>query len=189
MATSAMSRDEMLNRLAKVFRDEGYEAASLTRLSKATGLGKASLYYHFPEGKEQIAQAVIDRAHELFSEQVMTPLRSDAPADRRVLQMVRNIDNYYCNGEESCLLGVLAMSATPAVFHPQIKAGLLEWIDALTEALVDYGLPKRQARQRAEDTVCRIEGALLLSRGISDPGPFRRILSRLKTHILASAES
>lgn len=189
MITSAMPHDEMLNRLAKVFRDEGYEAASLMRLAKATGLGKASLYYHFPEGKEQIAQAVIDRAHELFSEQVITPLRGDAPAERRILQMVRNIDNYYCNGEESCLLGVLAMSATPAVFHPQIKAGLLEWINALTEALIDYGLPKRQARQRAEDAVCRIEGALLLSRGISDRGPFRRILGRLKSQVLASAEA
>lgn len=189
MATSAVSREEMLNRLAKVFRDEGYEAASLMRLSKAAGLGKASLYYHFPEGKEQMAKAVIERANELFSQQVITPLRSDTAAEKRLLQMLRNIDNYYCNGEESCLLGVLAMSATPAVFHPQIKEGMLEWINALTGALTEFGLPKRQARQRAEDAVCRIEGALLLSRGISDSGPFQRMLGRLKSHILAPAES
>lgn len=189
MAITTVSREEVLNRLAKVFRDEGYEAASLMRLSKASGLGKASLYYHFPNGKEEMAMAVIERANAIFTEQVIAPLRAPVEATKRIGQMVRNLDSYYCQGQESCLLGVLAMSATPAVFHAHIKEGLLEWINALSEALVDCGFPKRIARQRAEDTVCRVEGALLLSRGISDTRPFRRVLSQLKAHILAPVAS
>lgn len=183
MADSIAARDEVLNRIAKVFRDEGYEAASLARLAQASGLSKASLYYHFPNGKEEMAMAVIERANEMFTEQVIQPLRSNASASARIAQMVRNLDAYYCKGQESCLLGVLAMSATPAIFHPHIKRGLLEWINALTETLLDLGLPKRVARQRAEDAVCRVEGALLLVRGIADTGPFRRVLSLLPAQI------
>jgi len=183
MAEGMAARDEVLDRIAKVFRDEGYEAASLARLSKASGLSKASLYYHFPNGKEEMAMAVIERANALFTEQVIQPLRSQASAGARIAQMLRNLDAYYCKGQESCLLGVLAMSATPAIFHPHIKRGLLEWINALTDTLVDLGLPRRAARQRAEDTVCRVEGALLLVRGIADPGPFRRMLSLLAVQI------
>lgn len=187
MAATLVPRDEVLNRIAKVFRDEGYEAASMARLSKASGLSKASLYYHFPNGKEEMAMAVIERANALFTEQVIQPLRSQASPESRIAQMVRNLDAYYCKGQESCLLGVLAMSSTPAIFHPHIKQGLLEWINALAEALTDFGLPKRIARQRAEDTVCRVEGALLLVRGIADPGPFRRMLALVSGQILAPA--
>ncbi|MEM8810542.1 MAG: TetR/AcrR family transcriptional regulator, partial [Cyanobacteria bacterium P01_G01_bin.38] len=43
-----MTKDAAIAKLTPVFRRYGYEGASLSMLSKATGLGKASLYHHFP---------------------------------------------------------------------------------------------------------------------------------------------
>ena len=45
--TSAHRRQELEDRLARVFLDYGYEGASLSRLAAASGLGKASLYHHW----------------------------------------------------------------------------------------------------------------------------------------------
>ena len=53
---------DLLCRLSNVFRDVGYEAATLTMLAQATGLQKASLYHRFPEGKEQMAREVLQDA-------------------------------------------------------------------------------------------------------------------------------
>jgi AcrR family transcriptional regulator len=39
-----LSRDEVVARVQDVFRDRGFDGASLTDISKATGLGKSSLY-------------------------------------------------------------------------------------------------------------------------------------------------
>jgi hypothetical protein len=36
-----------------------------------------------------------------------------------------------------------------------------------------------RARQWAEDAVLTVEGALVLARGLDDPGPFRRVLCHL----------
>ena len=45
------TREAVVERLMAVIRREGYDGASLAQLSKATGLGKGSLYHHFPSGK------------------------------------------------------------------------------------------------------------------------------------------
>ena len=51
MPAALISRDEVLKRLAVAFRQDGYDGASISRLSASTGLGKASLYHYFPRIK------------------------------------------------------------------------------------------------------------------------------------------
>jgi len=60
-ALDAKEKAEIVGRLFIVFQDKGYEGASLADLSQATGLGKSSLYHHFPRGKEQMAEAVLEQ--------------------------------------------------------------------------------------------------------------------------------
>ncbi len=55
MPAPLLPREEVLDRLAAAFRRDGYDGASIARLSAATGLGKASLYHYFPGGKQDMA--------------------------------------------------------------------------------------------------------------------------------------
>ena len=48
------TREAIVQRLLGVIRREGYDGASLAQLSTATGLGKGSLYHHFPDGKDDL---------------------------------------------------------------------------------------------------------------------------------------
>ena len=54
---SNLSKDEVIQRIVAAFREHGYEGASLSILSQATGLGRSSLYHYFPNGKTDMAQA------------------------------------------------------------------------------------------------------------------------------------
>ncbi|UUZ62636.1 TetR/AcrR family transcriptional regulator [Polaromonas sp. P1-6] len=164
MGNEIDSLDEILNRLTRVFREDGYEAASLARLSKATGLGRSSLYHYFPGGKSEMALAVVERSNKLFAEKVIEPLRRNVAPKERLVEMVRNLEGYYARGTESCLLGVFAMSGAPNPLRDHIRVGLSDWIDALACALTDAGLSRAVARDRAEEAVCRIEGALVVAR-------------------------
>jgi AcrR family transcriptional regulator len=58
-------RSDTLPTLAEVFREHGYEDASLSLLSQATGLGKGSLYHFFPGGKEEMASGSAGRGRRL----------------------------------------------------------------------------------------------------------------------------
>ena len=116
-----MSKDKAIPKLVDVFRQYGYEGATLTRLSQATGLGKASLYHHFPKGKEEMADAVLDYLNQGLNEQLLAPLHSDrAPADR-IRAMNQNIDAFYKHGQQACLLALLSVGEAHNLFQGQIQ--------------------------------------------------------------------
>src|SRR5687768_4803588 len=104
MGAPLIPREEVLNRLTRVFRESGY-AASLSQLSEATGLQRASLYHYFPGGKAEMAAAVIERSNRILEEQIIRPLLACGDPLTRLRAMARSLDRYFAGGTESCLLG------------------------------------------------------------------------------------
>ncbi len=187
MTERSVSRPEIIATLTEVFRERGYEGASLARLSAATGLKKASLYYHFPGGKEEMAEAVLDALAAWFTENMFAPLRGDDPLEARVQTMRAALDAHYGGGEKGCLFGLLAMGETRDRFASRTAAFFGAWIAALGAALTEAGFEDEDAVRRAADVVMEVEGALMLSRGLGDTGPFQRILRRLPAVLLGDA--
>ena len=50
---------QLTEALTRVFQTYGYDGATLSRISDATGLQRASLYHRFPGGKEEMAKFVL----------------------------------------------------------------------------------------------------------------------------------
>ena len=46
--------------LTALFQEQGFEGTSLSMIAKATGLKRASLYHHFPNGKEQLVGEMLE---------------------------------------------------------------------------------------------------------------------------------
>ncbi len=46
------------------------------------------------------------------------------------------------------------------------------------------GIPEQAARQRAEDAVIQVQGALVLTRGLNSTEPFERVLQQLPVKLL-----
>jgi AcrR family transcriptional regulator len=168
-----------------VVRRLGYDGASLAELSKATGLGKSSLYHYFPEGKDDMVRAVLEELERQLRESVFDPLRQPGPARARVEAMARTLDAYYRGGREACVLGNLVLGTSRSRFRGQLRAIFDEWITALAGALSDAGLSKSVARTRAEDAVMRIEGALVLAGGMDDVALFGRAVKQLPSELLS----
>jgi AcrR family transcriptional regulator len=187
MTERSVSRPEIVATLTEVFRERGYEGASLARLSAATGLKKANLYYHFPGGKEEMAEAVLDALAAWFTENMFAPLRGDEPLEARVQAMRTALDAHYGGGEKGCLFGLLAMGETRDRFASRTAAFFGAWIASLSAALTEAGFEDEDAVRRAADVVMEVEGALMLSRGLGDTGPFQRVLRRLPAVLLGDA--
>ena len=179
-----MSRNELIARLAKVFRQYGYEGATLARLSEATGLGKASLYHYFPKGKEEMAAAVLNQINDCMEESVLAPLRGSGEPAERICAMSKNVAKFYNHGQQTCLLAVLALGESKDLFHTQIRCALNVWIDTLTTVLIEAGFEPARARCKAEDTILQIQGSLVLVRGLDDTAPFERIIKHLPEELL-----
>lgn len=174
-----MSREDAIMCFAQVFREYGYEGTTLSRLSKATGLGKASLYHYFPNGKEGMVMAVLDMLWEQLETKVLVPLRSDKPPEVRIEAMAEGLKEFYQGGHQSCLLAVLSLGGASHQFQPQVEKALQTWIETTANILQEEGVDKITAQERAEDTVLQIQGSLLLSKALGNTNPFERVVARL----------
>lgn len=183
-----MSKEEIVVQLVDVFRRHGYEGASLSQISKLTGLGKASLYHHFPGGKEEMAQAALNHIDTWLETHVLKSLRSNAQAGEKLQQMLDQVQAFFDEGRKSCLWAVLLLGeSSDDRFGNRIKQALSRWIEAIATVLQEAGLDAGQAHERAEEAVLRIQGALILSRGLNSTTPFQRTIDTLKNDLLKIA--
>ena len=186
MPAPLISKDEVLNRLLHAFRTHGYDGATLALLSEATGLKKASLYHYFPGGKEEMGRAVLGHAGAWFRTHIIDPLHAPGDPRDRLTAMVNQLDTFYRQGRDACLIGALVLGGGLERFQTNLEGALERWMTAVAAVLRDAGLPEDVARARAEDAVVRIQGALIVARGLQTTEPFRRTLERLPNDLLAS---
>ncbi len=179
-----MPKEEIITKLIPVFRHYGYEGATVSRLSEATGLKKASLYHHFQGGKEQMAQAVLEYIGHWIEETVFAPLHSDLPQQERIKAMSEGLDKFYQSGLDPCVLSVMSVGEADNIFHQHLEQSLKKWLDTLAEIVEETGVKPVQARQRAEDAIMLIQGALVLVRVTKNTQPFKRVISKLPQILL-----
>ena len=189
MPAPLLPKKEVVSRLLRVFRDSGYEGATIARMSEATGLVKASLYHYFPKGKEQMAEAVFTAACEWLGEHVIAPLQSDQPPAKRVNEMVKNLDRFYKGGMDTCIIDVLVQGDMRVIFHPKLKPALEAWVAAMAKVALDSGVKPDDASRRAEDALVRIEGAIIVSRALDRTAPFKRAMAEIGHSLLGQDRS
>ena len=174
------ARSDALPALAEVFREHGYEGASLSLISKATGLGKGSLYHFFPGGKEEMASAVLAEIDGWFEANVFAPLRDGDKPEVAITGMFNAVSAYFRSGRRVCLVGALALGDTRDRFVEAVRGYFARWVDALASALTRGGTPHEAALASAEEVVVGIQGAIVLARALGRTDIFEGTVERLK---------
>jgi len=181
--TPSISDSNLLTTLGVIVSRFGVEGASLSRLSEASGLKRASLYHRFPGGKDEIVSSVVDHTVSEFN-QALAPAFSDAAPATRVRQVADAIGKYYEHGNRSCLIIALSLSDDDG----RNGAGRCVdgWSSAFENIAVDSGMKKSEAKAAALDAVAAIEGALVVSATTGNRDPFKRSLKSLPDRLLAT---
>ncbi len=162
--------------VAEVFSRYGYAGASINLLSKATGLGRASLYHRFPGGKDQMVEAIVERAIERYRV-ALAPAFADGPPVERARQVAKGLDDYYKGGTQSCL--VVALSVSDEENRSTAGSCLDSWAEALTHIARDAGLTKAQAEVAAMDAVAAIEGGMVIASTSGKTAAYKRAIASL----------
>ena len=178
------TRENAIPALAEAFREHGFEGASLAVLSKATGLGKGSLYNFFPGGKEEMMGAVLADVDHWFAETVFAPLEHVQHPARAVTQMIEDVTAYFRSGRRVCLVGALGLNSSGAAFNAKISGYFARWISALAQCLEVASVPPASAAQLAEEAVSGIQGAIVLARALGDDAAFNRVVDRQHAELL-----
>ncbi|QRP42838.1 TetR/AcrR family transcriptional regulator [Amycolatopsis sp. FDAARGOS 1241] len=90
-------REEIIRAAADVFRQQGYEGATLLDVAKSLGTDRASLYYYIGS-KEELLQEIVRNAIQNVLEAAETIKRSRAGAPEKIKALITSmVDNYVEN--------------------------------------------------------------------------------------------
>jgi AcrR family transcriptional regulator len=179
MATD--SRASMVRSAASLIRSRGVNATSFSEVLTDSGAPRGSIYHHFPEGKQQLAEDAI----RWTSERVLTHLRAGAPSRPRALlerfiAMWRQVV-VASGGAAGCVVAGVAVDTVvgETELMDLVRATFRSWSALLAEQLEAAGVPARRAQPIATTTLAGMEGALILCRAERSPRPLDAVAEEL----------
>ena len=152
----------------RLFRRQGYASTGLQQILDESGAPKGSLYYYFPNGKEQLAEAAVEMAGGLIREMLEGHARRNKDPKRFLRAYCRTMAGWM---EESkyrsgCPIATTLLENAPD--SPAITESGREAINGWTQVIAGVferaGKSRREAREKAQLIVCAMEGALILAR-------------------------
>lgn len=180
MAKQNLTKLEVSKGLYSTFRKVGYDGATLVALSQATGLGKASLYYHFPGGKQEMAEELLRSSVAELNQLAFKHLgKKKKKPSERLQRFLSGFSEYVSQGQENCLAAVFVLGGARTKFQDPIKQQTESWLVQLSNAFSDTGLSDKKAHRKSLEMLTSLYGALCIARMLDDPGVFQQTVTRL----------
>jgi AcrR family transcriptional regulator len=98
------ARQRVLDVAEHLFMERGYNAISLRDIADALGIKQASLYYHFPDGKEQLYLGVTEKVFSRHREGVCQAL---AMTDGNLRSQLHAVADWFASQPPMCLMGMV----------------------------------------------------------------------------------
>lgn len=180
----SIDKTELLQRIGQVFVERGYDGATLVHLAQATGLSKATLYHHFPEGKTEMAAVLVRDAISRLQKNAFRHFQTH-PAEAAWTLFFEGFSHYVDGGKSNCMLAVLVNQSTAhgeiAELKQLIHEQFADWHSTLATAFESQGLKPKKARRAAYETLAQIYGALMVSKLYNNDKLFAKTITRLSS--------
>jgi TetR/AcrR family transcriptional regulator, lmrAB and yxaGH operons repressor len=161
------SRAALLDTAAALFRRQGYAATGVNQILETADVKAGSLYHHFPNGKQELAAAVVDSVGAGIERRLREFLESGAPVavivDGWIDLMSSGLSSDQRDGCPIEPIATESVNASPQVREASARA-FGGWCLALADRLCADGWQHHEAEQTALAVIALIEGALILSR-------------------------
>src|SRR5262245_12813374 len=157
------SRAALVDTAAQLFRRQGYAATGVNQILEAAEVKAGSLYHHFPEGKQQLAAAVVDRVGGGIEKQLRGFLDSGASVPDIVDGWIELLTSGLASDQrDGCPIEPIATESVNA--SPQVREASARafggWCLAVADRLRADGWPDAEADEMALAVISLIEGAL-----------------------------
>lgn len=166
--TVASSRDRLLDATARLLAERGFDGVGLAAIVKAAGTTTGSLYFHFPQGKEQLALAAMSAAAERTRVRIAATLAEapDTVAGLHSLAALWADDLEGSDWKDGCPVAatMLQMSTRSEALRKAGHRALASWQAEIRAALVQDRGDSPELDRMAELALALLEGAELLAR-------------------------
>jgi TetR/AcrR family transcriptional regulator, lmrAB and yxaGH operons repressor len=184
------SRAKAIEGAERLFRTQGYAATGLTQILEASGAPKGSFYFHFPEGKRQLAREVLD----VYGARVLAGIRALAAKHSEPAGFIRAVGKVMAMEMEAtdwtlgCAAQNLAIELAPGdrEFADAIAQIFAGWTAVITDAIKSAYPSRAVAERRATAILAALEGAKTLARTSRSAAPFDAVIDLVLPELRAA---
>lgn len=186
------AREQIIFTTSILLEKQGFHGTGLNEIIKESGSPKGSLYYYFPEGKEQIAAEAILQSGKITAERIRTGLAGKRTSAKAipdfVLKIAENVERsgYGAGGPLTAVAMETATQSEKINSACREAYGMIE--SAFKAKLLESKLPSSKAGELARFITAAIEGGIILSRTYHTGDPLRLVARQLK-NLLAGLEA
>lgn len=179
------TRQKIVEKTAELLEVQGYHGTGLNQIIKESGAPRGSLYYYFPEGKEELAAEAIARKWRTVADHTRTMLATADEVDQAVYNVVMSIADQaessdFCSGAPLAAVALETAASSERLRNACQKAyqGLIQPFE---QKLRVSGYSSGQATELATVITATIEGAIIQSRTQQRVEPLKQAALVLKT--------
>jgi len=191
MSEKPDSKEKTILAAAKLLRRHGYSGTALSDILAAAGSPRGSLYFHFPNGKEQIAVAALTHAADAVRQGIAGAAKTSKSADEFLIRIARGMgaDLERSDFREGCPIAptALEISGASETLTAAARAAFQSWEQEIATGLQSFRFNAERAKLLATAALCQLEGALLLARTYQSLEPLQRAEESIRALVQAFA--
>jgi TetR/AcrR family transcriptional regulator, lmrAB and yxaGH operons repressor len=179
MRSAGNTRGKMIDAAYELMKLKGYEATSFRDVWERAGTPRGSVYFHFPDGKEELGQEVLATS----GRHLVAVTQEAGAASRTTREFIRALSGIVADQleAENYRIGcpVMAVSLETANSSPALLAAadraFASWRQAVVNELVHKGVGAEQAQDAAILLVSALEGARVMAMTCGSREPLDRV--------------
>ncbi len=169
------TRDDLIEATRELLWERGYGATSPRAILDASGAGQGSMYHHF-RGKEDLAQAAVERNAGEMRDRVTADLQTGGSA----IEHIRAYLSRERDVLKGCRFGRLVQDAdvvSSPVLRDEIEK-MFDWLRSQLTSVISAGIDSGEFRSSldavttAATIAATLQGAYVLARTAHDPAVF-----------------
>jgi TetR/AcrR family transcriptional repressor of lmrAB and yxaGH operons len=168
-------REQIIETTCHLIELQGYSATGLNQILAESNAPKGSLYYYFPEGKDELVEAAISHTAQIIAERLRTGLAAHEQPVQAIPAFLRDLAKHVQASGFRAGGPITAVALEAASTNERLNTACRDtyraWQTVVKEKLLSSGYEQARAQSLAVVTIALIEGAIILSRSERNVAP------------------
>ena len=177
------TRDQIIQSTCDLIENQGYHATGMNEIVKESGAPKGSIYYYFPEGKEEITAEAVLFAGRTVAGRIRRHLAAFEDPAEALQSFVENIAHHVEASGFRAGGPLTIVASETATTHERLNQACQQAYALIREAFAERlraaGFAPDHAQRLTWMIISAIEGGTILSRTDHSGDPLREVARQL----------
>ena len=177
------TKDIFIDTASSLFANQGYHATGISEILKKSNAPKGSLYYYFPQGKEQLAQEALQKTAEKISTEILDVLaKASTPLEglqQHLIYIAQKIEKDLFQPNVSISLIALETFSSNEIIRLECERTFQQIQNIYKNSFLKMDLQEEYADFLAMTMVMLTEGAITFSLTKKNTQPLHQLANNL----------